>query len=196
MATKIYLRTGSATVVTGLLSLEMISVCSVFNTVTRFFALSIATSWNGFNCSYTSLFFSYCSNLPFFFNNFIAASLFSTNVLWLLKCRRNQTSKDGFEKAICIITVKYAPDYIALIRIIWTIPDGCPCLLYQLICWFILRWDRNDINISFSAAELFEIPNFCFWAPTYQVHYRLSLSSSRSFTPNLLDFSHLKYHLR
>lgn len=31
------------------------------------------------------------------------------------------------------ITVKDAPDYISLIRIVWAVPDGCLCLLHQLI---------------------------------------------------------------
>ena len=82
-----------------------------------------------------------------------------SDLITLLDCRLLCLGKHSVR---VVIPVKDAPNDITFIRVIWAVPDGCLCLLYQLIRRFILRRNWNNINITLSATELFEIPDFRF----------------------------------
>ena len=89
-----------------------------------------------------------------------------------------------------IVTVKYAPDGIAIFRVVWIIAHRCLGLLYKPVSRLILRRNRDDVNVTAPAAKPLEIANFGFTAFTDEVYDRISLSGSGGFAAEFFYSAH------
>ena len=75
-----------------------------------------------------------------------------------------------------IVSVKYAPDGIAIFRVIRIIAHRCLGLLHKPVSGLILRRNRDNVNIASSATETLEIANLGFTALADEIHHRIALS--------------------
>lgn len=77
-----------------------------------------------------------------------------------------------------IVTVKDAPDGIAFIGIVGIVAHSGFGFLHKPVGRFILRRNRDDVDVTAPTSETLEIPNLGFTAFADEVYDRISLSGS------------------
>ena len=92
-----------------------------------------------------------------------------------------------------IVTVKYAPDGIAIFRVIRIIAHRCLGLLHKPVSGLILRRNRDNVNIASSAAETLEIANFGFAALADEIQHRIALSGVSRLATDLFYSAHAAF---
>ena len=80
-----------------------------------------------------------------------------------------------------IVTVKDAPDGITFIGIVGIVAHSGFGFLHKPVGRFILRRNRDDVDVTAPTSETLEIPNLGFTAFTDEVYDRISLSGSGRF---------------
>ena len=80
-----------------------------------------------------------------------------------------------------IVTVKDAPDGIAFIGIVGIVAHSGFGFLHKPVGRFILRRNRDDVDVTAPTSEMLEIPNLGFTAFADEVYDRISLSGSGRF---------------
>ena len=92
-----------------------------------------------------------------------------------------------------IVTVKYAPDGIAIFRVVWIIAHRCFGLLYEPVSRLILRRNRDDVDVTAPTSETLEIPNLGFTALADKIHDRIALSGVDRFAADLFYSAHTAF---
>ena len=89
-----------------------------------------------------------------------------------------------------IVTVKYAPDGIAFIGIVGIVAHSGFGFLHKPVGRFILRRNRDDVDVTASTAETLEIANLRFAALADKIHDRIALSGVDRFAADLFYSAH------
>ena len=92
-----------------------------------------------------------------------------------------------------IVTVKYAPDGIAIFRIVWIIAHSGFGFLHKPVGRFILRRNRDDVNVTAPAAKPLEIPNFRFATLADKIHHWVALSGVSRFAADFFYSAHAAF---
>ena len=89
-----------------------------------------------------------------------------------------------------IVTVKDAPDGIAFIGIVGIVAHSGFGFLHKPVGRFILRRNRDDVDVTALTSETLEIPNLGFTAFADEVYDRISLSGVSRLAADLFYSAH------
>ena len=89
-----------------------------------------------------------------------------------------------------IVTVKYAQDGINFIGILGIVAHSGFGFLHKPVGRFILRRNRDDVDVTAPTSETLEIPNLGFTALADKIHDRIALSGVDRFAADLFYSAH------
>lgn len=92
-----------------------------------------------------------------------------------------------------IVTVKDAPDGIAFIGIVGIVAHSGFGFLHKPVGRFILRRNRDDVDVTAPTSETLEIPNLGFTALADKIHDRIALSGVDRFAADLFYSAHTAF---
>ena len=92
-----------------------------------------------------------------------------------------------------IVTVKYAPDGVTIFRVVWIIAHRCLGFLHKPVGRFILRRNRDDVDVTAPTSEMLEIPNLGFTALADKIHDRVALSGVGRLAADLFYSAHTAF---